>query len=150
MEIFENNMLCGCNDEDMVMPYPPMNGMPHPCPMPEPMPMPWPEPMPMPCPMPRPMPMPCPPMNGMPHPYPMPDPMPMPMPCPPMPMPCPPMHGMPHPFPMPMPVEECDEEMLHHMEKMYCMHMYMAAMNKTEAYRHKMMHCYCKHRMEDC
>ncbi len=140
MEMFENNMLCGCNAEDMVMPYQPMNGMPGHMPMPMPMPDPMPMPMPDPMPMPMPMPMPRPPMHCMPgH---------MPMPCPPMhcmpghmPMPCPPMH---------MPMEKCDKEMLHHMEKMFCMHMYMAAMNKTEAYRHKMMHCHCKHHMEDC
>ncbi len=99
------------------------------------------------------MPMPYPPMNGMPHPCPMP--MPMPHPCPmpePMPMPYPPMNGMPYPCPMPMPpmpIEQCDKEMLQHMEKMYCMHMYMAAMNKTEAYKHKMMHCCCKHHMDE-
>lgn len=140
MEIFENNMLYGQTDENMAMPYPyhmpehmpihdhmhysPMDGMPCPYPMP---------------PTSGPMPMPCPPMNGMP--------MPEHMPYPPMngmPMPCP-MPPTPGPMPMPpMPIEDCDEEMLHNMEKMYCMHMYMAAMNKMEAYKHKMMHCYCK------
>jgi len=125
MEIFENYLSPCCSDADMIMPYPPMNGMPCPYPMPGPMPMPYP------------------PTNGMPCPYPMPEP---------MPMPYPPMNGMPcpHPMPMPpMPIEDCDEEMLHHMEQMYCMHMYMAALNKTEAYKHKMMQCYCKHHMND-
>lgn len=156
MEILENNITCSCMNDDMVIPYPPMHGMPMPCPMPMPyapandMPMPIPYPpmngMPNPCPMPCPpindMPiMPYPPMNGMPMPCPMP---PMPGPMPP-PMPCPPMPG---PMP-PMPIEECNEETLRHLEKMYCMHMYMAAMNKSEAYRHKMMHCHCKHQMEE-
>jgi len=159
MEIFENNMSRCCSEDDMIMPYPPMHGadpypypMPMPCPYPMPGhgPMPMPEPMPGHGPMPMPMPMPMPGHGPMPMPMPCPHPMPMPMPCPhpmPMPMPCP--HPMPMPMPMPMPIEDCDEETLHHMEKMYCMHMYMAAMNKTEAYKHKMMHCYCKHHMDD-
>lgn len=97
-----------------------------------------------------PMPLPYPPTNCMPSPYPMPGPMPGPYPMPmPMPEPYPmPMPGpYPMPGPMPMPIEECNEEVLEHLEKMYCMHMYMASMNETEAYRHKMMYCNCKHRM---
>lgn len=119
MEIFENNMSPWCSDEDIAMPYP------------------------MHCHHPMPSPMPYPPMDGMPGHIPNPMPCPHPMPSP---MPYPPMNGM--PGPMPMPIDDCDEETMHHMEQMYCMHMYMAAMNKAEAYKHKMMHCYCKQQME--
>ncbi len=81
---------------------------------------------------------------------------PLPMPCPPMPsMPCydhmpmpyPPMHPNPmpaHPCPMPPMPDHCDDGMMQHMERMYCMHMYMAAMNEAEAYRNKMMLCSCR------
>lgn len=139
MENFEHSMPWNNNDEDMMMPYPPMHDMP--CPMSGPnypmngMPHPMPEPN-------NPMHgMPCPvhgpnyPMNGMPGPnHPMHG------------MPCP-MHGPNHPMhcmPHPMPPEECTEEALDDMEQKYYMHMYISAMNKTEAYRQKMMRCYCK------
>ncbi|GAB6086602.1 hypothetical protein [Alkaliphilus crotonatoxidans] len=85
---------------------------------------------------------PCPQMP-MPSPMPLPTPMPMPMPSP-MPMPMPP--GI-----MPLPDHCMPEDAADHMKKMYYMHMYMAAMHKAEAYKHKMMHCdhECHKRDED-
>ena len=68
--------------------------------------------------------------------------------CPGMPMPnmpgMMPMPGMAQPgMPGMMPMPIMDD--MHDPEKQYCMYMYMAAMCKAEAYRHKMMHDSCHH-----
>ncbi|KAB3537693.1 hypothetical protein F8154_02465 [Alkaliphilus pronyensis] len=55
-------------------------------------------------------------------------------------MPCPPPQG----------IEEYDTLMQEHMEKMYYMHMYLASINKAEAYRNKMMYCDYNSHHEDC
>lgn len=70
-------------------------------------------------------------------------------PCPQMPMP-PMPQPMPMPMPMPMPPDYCmPEDPCEHMEKLYYMYMYMAAMHKAEAYKQRMMLCGCRSSKEE-